>query len=207
VREAESFNRSRPRYKQFPKVLVICEDSKSGLKYLSDASFHFRVTVEIEVSHCGRTDPKGIVEEALRRQKKLDHVYCVIDRDNHPNFSQAIELAKASSKVSIVASYPCFEFWLLLHFGHCRKPYTAIGGNSAADLLIRDLCKQPGMGDYDKSDKCKIFESLLDRLDYAREVAPRILTQADNDGEYNPSTQLHLLLNEFEKLSKPQPLA
>jgi hypothetical protein len=83
VREAESFNRSRPRYKQFPKVLVICEDSKSGLKYLSDASFHFRVTVEIEVSHCGRTDPKGIVEEALRRQKKLDHVYCVIDRDNH----------------------------------------------------------------------------------------------------------------------------
>jgi hypothetical protein len=63
------------------------------------------------------------------------------------------------------------------------------------------------MGDYDKSDKCKIFESLLSRLDYAREVAPRILTQADNDGEYNPSTQLHLLLNEFEKLSKPQPLA
>jgi hypothetical protein len=62
------------------------------------------------------------------------------------------------------------------------------------------------MNSYDKSDKSDIFEFLLDRLDYARERAPQILAQADSDGEYNPSTQLHLLFDEFEKLSKPLPL-
>jgi hypothetical protein len=127
-----SFSPSRqPRFKQFPTVLAICEDSKSGLKYLNDASFHFRASLKIEVSHCGKTDPKGIVKEALKHQKKFDHVYCVIDRDAHPNFHEAIALAKTSNKVSIIASYPCFEFWL---FGYC---YTSVSAGNLTPRLAR----------------------------------------------------------------------
>src|SRR4051812_3924114 len=101
-----------------PTVLVICEDSKSGKKYLEDATRHFRVNVSVEVSHCGHTDPLGIVADAVSRQRGFDKVFCVIDRDTHVNFPEAIAMANAHSKVTIIASYPCFEFWYLLHFGY-----------------------------------------------------------------------------------------
>jgi hypothetical protein len=145
ARLPDSFNRPKSRFKPQPTVLVICEDSKSGLNYLKDASRYFRVDAKIEISHCGRTDPKGIVEEALARQNKFDQVYCVIDRDSHPSFMEAIRLAGASDKVCVIASFPCFEYWLLLHFGYCRKPYSAVGNDSAADNLIKDLRKNVGM--------------------------------------------------------------
>lgn len=56
-RNAASFNRQKSRYKPQPTVLVICEDSKSGKRYLEDASRHFRVNVVVEITHCGKTDP------------------------------------------------------------------------------------------------------------------------------------------------------
>lgn len=207
ARPPDTFNRSKSRYIPQPKVLVICEDSKSGLNYLKDARGYFRANIEVEISHCGKTDPKGIVREAIKRQTNFDQVYCVIDRDNHHNFEEAVQLANTRSKVSVIVSFPCFEFWLLLHFGYCRKPYTSMGANSSADLLIRDLQKHPGMETYSKGDDQNIFESLLgEKFNTARSIAPRILNEAKADGNFNPSTQIHILLDNFEKLSKLQPV-
>lgn len=205
ARTPSSFNRFKPRFKPQPTILVICEDSKSGLRYLKDVSRYFRVEVKVEVLHCGHTDPRGIVEQAIARQKKFDYVYCVIDRDSHPNFDEAIELAKTSDKVVVRASYPCFEFWLLLHFKYSRKPYKVVGSKSAADALIKDLRQCPGMEAYNKGDEQNIFESLLgDKFDFARRTASQILAEAIAVGEPNPSTMIHLLIDEIEKLSKPQ---
>jgi hypothetical protein len=124
ARTANSFSRSKSRFKAQPKVLVLCEDSKSGKRYLEDACLHFRVKVLVEITHCGKTDPLNIVKEAISHQGKFDHIFCAIDRDNHQNFDEALNLIGASKKIEIIVSYPCFEFWLLLHFvGYNRKPY------------------------------------------------------------------------------------
>lgn len=148
ARPPASFKRSSPRFRPQPTVLVICEDTKSGKRYLEDATYHFRVNVNVDITHCGKTDPKGIVTEALDRARNFEHVFCAIDRDNHSNFDEALELARASSKVEVVASYPCFEFWLLLHFRYTRKPYIAVGSDSAAAQLISDLRTCPDMETY-----------------------------------------------------------
>lgn len=207
ARLPDSFNRSKSRFKPQPTILVICEDSKSGLNYLKDASSHFHVAAQIEILNCGRTDPKGIIEEALARQTDFDQVYCVIDRDSHPSFKEAVTLAKASQKVCVIASFPCFEFWLLLHFGHSRKPYSAVGNNSSADLLIKDLRKHPIMEKYNKGNEQQIFNLLLgEKFALARSLAPIILSAAIADDNLNPSTQLHILIDRFEELSTPQPL-
>lgn len=206
-RSAASFSRPKSRHKPPPTVLVICEDTKSGKRYLEDASLHFRVTVQVEITHCGNTDPKGIVTEAISRQNKFDHVYCAIDCDTHKNFAEAINLAKTSKKVEIIASYPCFEFWLLLHFGYNRKPYNAIGKYSAAELVIKDLRTRPILEKYDKGKDENIFNLMLaNGFAEARRVSPKILKEAEDSGEMNPSTQLHELIDVFEKFSKLQPI-
>lgn len=205
ARDTSSFKRQKPKFKPQPKVLVICEDSKSGKRYLEDASLYFRVNVVVEITHCGKTDPKGIVVEAIGRQGKFDHVFCVIDRDTHKNFDEALNLAKSSKKVEIIASYPCFEFWLLLHFGYNRKPYAAVGKHSTADLLIKDLRAHPGLEKYNKGEDMGIFKLLLGKqFTEARKVAPMIIAEAIASQEMNPSTKLHELIDFFEELSSPR---
>jgi len=204
ARTAASFNRPKSSFKPQPKVLVICEDSKSGKRYLEDASKHFRVNILVEITHCGNTDPKGIVTEAISRQGKFDHVFCAIDRDTHKNFDEALNLAKNSKKVEVIVSFPCFEFWLLLHFGYNRKPYAAAGKNSAADLLIKALRIYPGLEKYDKGEDMGVFQLLLSRLAETRRIAPKVLAEAIASEQMNPSTRLHKLLDFFEKLSSPQ---
>ena len=181
--------------------MVICEDTKSGKRYLEDACLHFRVTVLVEIAHCGKTDPLSIVKEAMSRQGKFDRIFCSIDRDTHQNFDEALNEAKSSKKIDILVSYPCFEFWLLLHFGYNRKPYTATGKHSAGDLIIKDLCTYPGLENYDKGKDLSIFNLLLGKqFDEARRIAPKILTEAIASEEMNPSTRLHELLDFFEEL-------
>jgi hypothetical protein len=56
------FSRKAAIYKPMPKVLVLCEDTKSCLNYLNDAAKYFRVNVKPQ--NCGKTDPLGIVNTA-----------------------------------------------------------------------------------------------------------------------------------------------
>jgi hypothetical protein len=204
ARNAASFKRSNPSYKPQPTVLVICEDSKSGKRYLEDASRHFRVNVSVEITHCGNTDPKGIVNEAIKRQGKFDRIFCAIDRDTHETFDEAINLVSNSEKIKVIVSYPCFEFWLLLHFGFNRRPYAAAGRYSAADILIKDLRTYPGLEKYEKGKDLSIFKLLENRFAGARQIAPKVLAEAIASDERNPSTTLHELIDYFEKLSSPQ---
>jgi hypothetical protein len=161
--------------------------------------------VEIEITHCDRTDPKGIVEEALRNKAKYDRIYCVIDRDSHPSFDTAITLADTATNIDVIASFPCFEFWLMLHFGHCQKPYNAVGNETSADLLIKDLrVKHQMLEKYSKGGDKSLFLALLgDPFNQARKWSPIILEQANAIGNLNPSTKLHILIDKFEELSSP----
>jgi len=67
------------------------EDSKSGKNYLDDVKIHLRAQLHVTVTHCGKTDTPGIVTEAIRRSRHFDRVFCVIDRDEHPNFDSGCD--------------------------------------------------------------------------------------------------------------------
>lgn len=204
ARNAGSFKRRDSRFKQQATVLVLCEDIKSGKKYLEDAALHFRSNAKIEIAHCGVTHPLGIVQQAVARQNFFDKVYCAIDRDTHESFDDAIRLAHNHSKIEVIASYPCFEYWLLLHFGYTRKPFSRSGKRSAGDNLGAELRQKPGMEDYQKSGSRGYFKILSGApFELARKESPRALADALKNGERNPSTEMHLLIDAFEALSKP----
>lgn len=207
ARAPSRFDRKKPSLKQQARVLVLCEDSKSSRLYLQDAANHFRAYAEVEIAHCGKNDPKGIVAEAVKRQKLFDDVYCVIDRDSDPKFDAALIQAAAHAKVTVIASYPCYEYWLLLHFRKTRKSYIGVGNNSSGELLVKDLCKEDGMEGYDKGASKSLFDDLFSRLPKARQRAAEVLAEAHIDGGMNPSTRLHELIDLFETLGTPQSIA
>ena len=206
------FERKKSSLKQQPLVLIICEDTKSSLQYLKDAARHFREIVEVEkiekvsIINCGKNDPLNIIKEAVERQRSFDQVYCAIDRDTHENFDEALALAKAHKKISVIASYSCYEFWLFLHFQKTCKPYTGVGKNSSGDLLLKDLCKELGMENYAKGNSKNLFDQLIDRLPKARQHAVEVMAEAIDNGNLNPSTRLHELIDCFESLGNPQPI-
>jgi hypothetical protein len=44
-----------------------------------------------------------------------DSVWCVFDKDDHPRFGEALEMAR-DNNIRLAISNPCIELWLLLHF-------------------------------------------------------------------------------------------
>jgi hypothetical protein len=106
--------------------------------------------------------------------------------------------------VTVIRSYPCYEFWLLLHFRYTRKPYEQAGKFSPADQLVRDLKKEEGMQNYDKS-SFRCFSYLLPRMTQAMQHAARSLKDAEQVGEMNPSTEMHILLEELKALAELTP--
>ncbi|WP_313032616.1 RloB family protein [Massilia alkalitolerans] len=206
TRDAKSFGRISGRFKAQPTVLVICEDSKSNKKYLEDAAHWFRVRVKVEIEFCGNTDPLGIVRAGIQRQREFDKVFCEIDRDEHENFDQAVNVAEAHEKLSLIVSHPCFEFWYLLHFKDTRKAYARAGDKSPADVLLADLKKIKGLEKYTKSGKARIFDSLFPNFQEARARSKRIFQRAHEEKCANPSTNLHILFDSFEELAVLRPV-
>lgn len=202
ARNAASFKRDRARFKEQPQLLVICEDSKSSKTYLQDAVAHFRASAKVEVSHCGHTDPAGIVRNAIKRSKSFDEVICLLDRDEHDdrNLEKANWLAAAHSKIRLLVSYPCFEFWLLLHFGFTRSPFAT------AQKVVKALRDKPGMEQYDKGSVFGLFRTLLPKLQDACQHAEKTLAHATEDNEPNPSTPIHRLVARLDNLGQPTPI-
>ena len=141
-----------------PTVLILCEDSKSSKDYLEDAKIKFRAQLSVRVLHPGITDPIGIVKAGIRKTRDFERVFCVIDKDEHPSFESALSLARENEKITVIPSYPCFEYWLLLHYLFSRKPYARAGNRSPADCLIDDLKTIPEMSQYAKGSSTTLFD-------------------------------------------------
>jgi hypothetical protein len=210
-RSSSSFARGPAKFRAQPRALVLCEDSKSSKTYLEDASKYFRATAQVQIAHPGRTDPLGVVEAGVKQQSAFEVVYCVVDRDSHANWSQALNLARNHPKLRMIRSYPCFEFWLLLHFEYTRAGYVRAGSQSPADQVVRDLRQKPGMKGYAKGSIAGLFQKLCGDDEVMLETActhgDRTLRESEADGNSNPSTEMQDLVRELRKLGTPERVA
>ena len=81
----------------------------------------------------------------------------------------------------------------------------ATGKFSPGDLVAKELRGKPNMENYEKGRGCSYFRMLLgEPFQNARAFGAKTLNDSIKDGEPNPSTEIHLLMDEFEALSKPQ---
>lgn len=208
------FTRQQDEIARHDRVLIVCEDSKSSPNYFDElVKFERLSSVDIEITgDCG-SDPVSVVDKAIELYDKsvndnnlastFDLVYCVIDRDAHQNFAQAIDKLNSHSKngkpFHMVRSYPCFEFWYLCHFSFTRISIGKTGTQSSADKCIKLLDKEWKTVSKKKYEKNQtgIYRLLYSRLNTAMSNAKGILKEAKVTDEMNPSTEVHELVDKL----------
>jgi hypothetical protein len=208
-REGNRLRRRAPRREPYDRVLIVCEGEKTEPNYFSELKDHYRLSnANIAVTRAGGTDPLSIVRTAKQLQAKeqkqgdrYDRVYCVFDRDRHANFQTACDQIKQSEFHS-ARSWPCFEYWLLLHFRYTRAAFTESGNHSPCDNCIKMLKQEDAMHDYAKGTG-GAFGRLLDRIDLAKQRAGQTRQDAQATGDDNPSTEVHELVDYLQHLKDP----
>lgn len=201
-KSAKSLRRGQPKRAAYEKILIVCEGEKTEPYYFEGARNYYGLsTVNVEVRGDSGSDPLSVVRFAKQRYREekdagdaFDKVYCVFDRDGHATYDQAKDmLSTITPKATFfpIASIPCFEYWILLHFSYSTQPYTSRPDRSAAQQVLRDLKQY--MPDYEKGRKT-VFEDLVGQVDYAVKNAERVLKECQRMDSYNPSTCVHELV-------------
>lgn len=95
-------------------------------------------------------------------------------------------------------SIPCFEIWVLLHFENTTKPFQA------AKDICGHLKKKRHIKGYDKEQTRDLYPYLKDKTDTAIKNAKHVLKEAINAETDNPSTHIHILVEDLlEQSRKP----
>lgn len=217
-RKARQFRASESRKAKrapYERVLIVCEGEKTEPHYLTELRDHYGLnTANIEVDgECG-SSPMSVFRHAQQRYDDsvysgdaYDRVYCVIDKDKHTDYQQALDAianAQPAECFYAINSVPCFEYWVLLHFVYTTQPFHATGTKSVCDCVGEKLreCCLPG---YNKKDK-GLFAQLLPQLEFAKANAIRSLKEAERNHTDNPSTRIHELVDYLQNLLKPKRL-
>ncbi len=178
-------------------ILIVCEGEQTEPNYFEN----FKLT-NVDIDRSGyNTD--SLVNRAIELKKQAkkygkiyNQVWCVFDRDSFKpqNFNNAIFLAEKNN-IKVAYSNEAFELWYLLHF-HFYD--TGISRKDYCKKLDKLLCHK-----YEKNSK-DIYDELLERQGIAIKNAQKLLAQhlKPNPEKNNPSTTVHLLVEELNKWLK-----
>lgn len=206
---AGDLSRRKPLRASYDKVLIVCEGEKTEPFYFRELIDHYEIhSANVCISgDCG-SDPVSVVKHSLELYHKeksstsgsFDRVYCVFDRDAHPNYGQALDRVAGARPKDIfhaITSVPCFEYWLLLHFSFTTAPYSAVGGVSAGAAVLNAL--QAILPEYTKASQ-GVFAALLNRLEFAKANAARAFKEAKKTHTDNPTTHIHELVEYLQNI-------
>ncbi len=193
----------------FSRILIVAEGEKTEPYYFDAMKLALSLS-SVTVRAAKNSAPISVVESAVEYYQAdgdFDAVYCVIDRDSHATFDQAIDriqaLRRSKQAINIFAipSYPCFEFWLLLHFQYSRKPFARTGKRSACGVLTNELKSLPGFERYDHGSKDS-YVLTQSRIQVAIKNAEKADHDAQETGEPNPSTKVYELVRILQDLTQ-----
>ena len=131
----------------------------------------------------------GLTKKSRRKKNSFeenDEVWAVFDRDEHPNFDDAVSLCEANN-VGVARSNPCFELWLILHERDYDRP-------DHRDVVQRELKKL--LPEYDnRRGKIPDCDDLVTRVELAEERGKVLIERREEEGipHGNPSTTVGML--------------
>ena len=190
--------RNKPEQALKPRVIVVTEGEKTEPQYINEfLRIHGAANVHVEPTGF---DPQAVVEKAIelkrtananRRGTSRVRVWAVFDRDEHPRFEQAQQLAKKNN-ICVATSNPCFELWAVFHY----QDYAAPIDRHKCQQLLEELC------DGYHADRSKLFNDkdvILANHDAAVQRGKRSLRERESEGDPqgNPSTSMHVLMESF----------
>jgi hypothetical protein len=184
-------------------ILVVCEGKteKQYVECLKQFIGNPGVNVNFSPKH---GVPKTIVDTAKQEfqtlrtdyREEFDEVWCIFDRDLHPNFNASIQTARDRG-YHLAVSNPCFELWLWLHHRPSPGPQT--------HTQMQAMLEQQVDTDFDKSIQYGFYFSSDKPVKLAVDSAFRLERQALEAGDPpfgNPSTTMYKLVVSMAKISK-----
>jgi len=140
-------------------------------------------------------------EKTFLKSKAFEKVYAVFDRDEHLSYANAIAMAEARDgklkndekelvSFEAIASVPCFELWLLLHFNNIMAP---IHRRQVLDRLREHL------SGYQKG-KNGVYAATLANLTVATQRATSLKQQSSRLPGTDAYTDVHELVDVLRKL-------
>lgn len=198
--------------KPYDRILIVCEDSKHSVAYFRAFIKDKRLSSSFVVvcgEECGSA-PQKVFEYAKERLEEgdgdcFDRVYLVLDEDGHPRLNDTLkavenhnmnkENKKPSTLITVIVSYPCFEYWILLHFEATTRSF------SKCDDLRKAIKKH--MLSYEKEGYGDLYNSHLKaRTETAIKHSKYTQSKAVQERRENPSTKLYLLIEDLIKESE-----
>lgn len=198
IRQAKQLARKKAKRETYDRILIVSEGEKTEVLYFEEIRKYYKLaTTHVKVCHSEYgTTPLQVVEFALdlcEETREWEKVFCVIDRDDHPGYEDALNKAKAHDKklrnelkqpieVRAIPSNPSFELWLVMHFERIER-------NIHRDEVLR-LLRDRFIPGYEKGRK-GIFELTRARLETAYANTARIKARQERQdlpGIDNPST-------------------
>lgn len=201
----------------YDRILIVSEGTKTEPNYFGEICCAHRIPTANVVVQPGRdgTSPLQVVKYAKQLFEKGDHhcgverrafewVYAVFDKDDHASYEEAIKLAedldrrlpndlRKNVRFLAVASVPCFELWLLLHFEKVQAPILR---NEVSDRLKHYLPK------YEKGSKAIYKETkakLPEAISRAKELKEKAGRGARGEG---PFTAVHELVHQLTTMGQ-----
>lgn len=175
--------------------LIVCEGEKTEPSYFQE----FRVPKKIyDVFGIG-ANTESLVRKAIELRDKegisYGEVWCVFDRNSFPtqNFNNALSLAK-NNNIKVAYSNEAFEIWYLLHFNF----HDAATSRTQYEAMLTDRLGFP----YKKNDP-NMYDYLFHLQGTAIKNATKLLSSYPKHVPSidNPSTKVHLLVQELNKHS------
>lgn len=179
-------------------ILIVYEGKCTEYNYFWGIKKEFRHSNVL--LHGPFSDPKTLVLETqkiLFQKHGINKVYCVFDHDGRKSFKSALELIVEhnkihSIKIEPIASNPCFEIWILLHYTFSTKSYPTLSkGKSASNDLIKAICKY--FPNYNKN-LPTIYQDLNTKTPEAIKNAKKLSAFQKEDCTKNPYTDVHKLV-------------
>ena len=196
---------------QMTRHLIVCEGTRtepsyfSGLKTALGESNGHKVDVRIVGTGRHTVDLLERAQELCHTSPNVyDHVWLVYDKDYFP--TEEFDLVErycandgGAATFHAIWSNPCFEEWLLLHFGYSTAEDEPAGCLARLD---REWLREFGQP-YDKADE-ELFAKLRSRLVDARENAVKLDAYHECMGNRRPSekcpgTAVHGLFDEIDE--------
>ena len=104
------------------------------------------------------------------------------------------------TRIEMILSDPCFEFWLLLHFGVTDRPFLSSGGGrTACDSVIEVL--RGHLPEY-KKNAPDVFGQFKEHADYAVVNAKRLEALRSELTENSPSTDVVKLVRRLLEIAQ-----
>lgn len=207
-RQRKQLERKLARRASYDRILIVSEGSKTEPNYFREIRKAYRLhtaNVAVQPSEFG-TEPIQVVRYAkelfengdARKQiqrRSFEQVYAVFDRDNHKTYFDALKMAESLDGVlrnnlkqpvqfKAVASIPCFEFWLLLHYEDVQSPIH----RDEAILRLKRYIHH-----YEKGSE-GIFERTRNLLDIASFRAQTLAAKYSAYSDPEPYTDLEQLV-------------